>query len=132
MSKDDFGAALDQFIEKARKESTRRIRRAGMVALRKIVLRTPVDTGCCRANWRASVGFLDRTFNPAARDKSGAATTSAASARLESAVLGVDLWIGNSTPYVKPLEFGYSKQSPEGMVQVTADEVKNLIERGAL
>lgn len=129
--KDDFAAALDKFVEIAKKKGTERLRRAGTEAVKRIVVRTPVDSGCCRGNWRVAFGALDRTFDPNLLDKSGGKTISACSARIKAAELGNDVFISNSTPYVEPLEYGFSRQRPEGMVRVTAEDIRGLLERGA-
>ncbi|MBQ8362948.1 MAG: hypothetical protein IJX36_03340, partial [Thermoguttaceae bacterium] len=65
-------------------------------------------------------------------DKSGGKTISACSARIKAAELGNDVFISNSTPYVEPLEYGFSRRRPEGMVRVTAEDIRGLLERGAL
>lgn len=131
-SQAEFNAALDKFIANAKKEASKRLRRAGMVALRRIVFRTPVLTGCCRANWRVDFGSMQKTFDAKSLDKGGGKTISTCAARLQSAVVGTDFFISNSTPYVVPLEYGYSRQALAGMVRITANDIKGLIEIGSL
>lgn len=81
-----------------------------------IVERTPVDTGSLRASWRASLNSpdLSRTIN---RDRS--TPLGPPIFTLHDIPLYSKVFISNSTPYVMPIEFGWSKQAPHGMVRVT-------------
>ncbi len=132
MANDNFAAAMNRFNEKARLELTRRVRRVGLESLRRIVIKTPVDTGTARANWNVYFGVYQTEFDPNKQDKSGGATISSAGMKAMSATAGVDLFISNSCPYIGKLEYGYSRQRPEGMVRTTAQEIHTLIQRGAL
>lgn len=33
-------------------------------------------------------------------------------------------WLSNNLPYIERLEYGYSKQTPAGMVRLSIEEVK--------
>ncbi len=58
--------------------------------------RTPIDTGNARSGWfRSPPGLSD---------------------------FGTEQIIGNDVPYIVALEFGHSKQAPEGMARITAAE----------
>lgn len=61
-----------------------------------IVSRTPVDTGNCQAAWQ--IYFSDENTCE----------------------------ISNSVDYVSYLEDGWSKQAPNGMVQITLDEISDI------
>jgi len=58
--------------------------------------RTPIDTGNARSRWER--------FPPG----------------LSS--FGTEQVIGNDAPYIVRLEYGYSRQAPEGMARITAAE----------
>ena len=68
--------------------------------LHRIMKRTPVDTGRARAGWRLM--------------KTGK----------------MKFVISNEVHYIIYLEFGHSKQAPGGMVRITLQELKYLIESG--
>ena len=58
--------------------------------------RTPIDTGNARSGWfRSPPGPSE---------------------------FGTEQLIGNDVPYIIALEFGHSKQAPEGMARITAEE----------
>lgn len=64
--------------------------------------RTPILKGVARAGWeRSPVGLSD---------------------------FGVEQVISNNVPYILRLEFGYSRQAPEGMARITAAESQERID----
>lgn len=127
-----FEDDLRKFNDKTRKKATARLRRVALKAAAEIITGTPVLTGTARANWRVSFGFLSREFDLATSDKSGGSTINAASGMIQNAELGIDLFVGNSVPYVVPLEHGYSKQQPGGWVHPTIRAIQTMIESGKL
>lgn len=83
---------------------------------RRVIQRTPVDTGRARAGWSA---ILDAHGLPIPGGEG------AAKGRSESGYVERDelVEIVNGVPYIVALEFGHSKQAPAGMVRVTVREM---------
>lgn len=86
-------------------ELVRRHRQLAQLAVRRIVLRTPVDTGRTRGNWQATTdapagGVLDRI------DKSGAVTINAASSSIVAIQPFSVWWFANNVPHILVLENG--------------------------
>lgn len=86
-----------------------------------IVRKTPVDTGRARGNWQISVGssasgILERTDKSKGSDS---AFGKSEQAKLNGAKGDEDIYISNNLPYIEKLEYGYSKQAPQGMIGVT-------------
>jgi hypothetical protein len=91
-------------------------------AYSRLTLKTPVDTGRARGNWQigntpAEPGGTDET-DPTG----GKALAKALSWRKYDDVV----YITNGLAYIKRLENGWSQQAPQGMVRVTAQELKAL------
>lgn len=132
VSADDFVKGLQDFNRICEQKATRQLRRYSMKALEMIVSGTPVLTGCCRGNWRVSIGSLSREFDKDTKDKSGGETIKAGLARIESATLGNDVFIENSCPYVMRLENGWSRQKPAGsMIRQPLAKLRSAIANGA-
>lgn len=98
-------------------------RKIALEMFRRVILRTPVDTGRARGNWQTTVGApafgtLDET------DKSGRAAIARATTVCLAwkAVSGAWIFLANNLPYIERLEHGYSKQAPSGMVAITVAE----------
>lgn len=129
---DNFAKGLQEFNRIAEQKATRQLRRYSMKALSMIVSGTPVLTGCCRGNWIVSFGGLSRRFDKEKKDKSGADTVNAGLTRIQSAVLGTDVLIENSCPYVMRLENGWSRQKPPGsMIRIPLAKLRAAIANGA-
>lgn len=79
-----------------------------------IVAKTPVDKGRARANWFVSEGVMrtdtTESTKPEPRPKLTGKTI---------------IFISNSLPYIIPLEYGHSKQHPEGMVRKSIEDLRN-------
>jgi hypothetical protein len=80
-----------------------------------IIKGTPVDTGRASGNWYADV-------NSASSEKSDAATQSGALTRVllkgAQVTLNDTFTITNNLEYINALEYGHSKQAPQGMVRI--------------
>lgn len=92
-----------------------------MEAFKRIVMRTPVDTGRARGNWQISIDRepeyeLDAFDDPTLRE-----LVNIQAARPYSTV-----FITNNVPYIFYLEYERrSSKSPEGMVEITLQELTN-------
>lgn len=128
---ESFALELRDFNKIAKKDATKALRRVGLKAVEDIVVRTPVLTGCARANWRVSFGALSREVDLNARDVNGAATITKAQAKISSAELGTAVYIENSVPYIQALENGWSRQAAQGMVEITCRELQAALDAGA-
>lgn len=85
----------------------------------KVITRTPVDTGRARGNWNASIDRYDGSTSDSRTAQQAQADTRQRAAQLK---LGDTFTLVNGLPYIRRLEYGYSRQAPRGMVRITADE----------
>ena len=101
----------------------------GLQAIRRIDMRSPVDTGRFRANWTLSIGEPSATVL-AVDDPSGGATVARNVSALEAYPKDTfpAIYLQNNLPYAEPLEAGHSKQAPGGMVAITQAELAALWE----
>lgn len=124
-----FTIDLQRFAKKANADVKQAIRKITLEAFKRVILRTPVDTGRARANWSLSTG-APVTFSIVGEDKSGSAT-------LKKTSDGVMVWectggifLSNNLPYIPVLEYGKddgtpgSNQAPNGMVRITVAEMQ--------
>lgn len=117
-----FAFDLKKFAEKAGANAEQVVRKTTFALAKKVVEKTPVDTGRARANWQfgdgAMVsGTLDET------DKSGDPTKNRLEEEILKSRVGGVTYIQNNLPYALRLEYGWSKQSPSGMVRTSMAEV---------
>lgn len=102
------------------------LKRLAFEAFKRIIFRTPVDTGRLRGNWQASVG-QPKTNQLQRKDKPGAATLAAGLAALSDVPPGTVVWITNNLPYAEAIENGHGAENVPGqMVGRTLDELRQL------
>lgn len=100
----------------------------------KVITRSPVDTGLFRNNWFAGLNEPEvRTTKYKSKkgfgEKGGARFTEFL--QLSTAFdLGDKLFLTNSLPYARRLEFGHSQRmAPLGMVRIAAAEWPRTVEK---
>ena len=82
-----------------------------------IIKGTPVDSGRARMNWQPDINsFADGEIQ--AEDKSGLITIGKVTSTTTRLKAGSTFTISNNLPYIEELEYGHSKQSPQGMVRL--------------
>lgn len=95
---------------------------------RSLVMKSPVDTGRFRGNWQIGVGSVNTDVGSQV-DKSGSNAVTGAMGIIESTVkAGQIVYLTNSLPYAVRLEYGWSKQAPQGMVRLTVAEYRAMMD----
>ena len=128
-----FSADLSRFCKKYQVDMRTVVRKITLEAFKRVILRTPVDTGRARANWGVSQG-RPITFQIEGADKSGSATISTAADGVQSWECQGSLFLTNNLAYIGVLEYGKddgspgSSQAPNGMVRVTLEEMQAWIQ----
>jgi hypothetical protein len=79
-----------------------------------VVSMSPVKTGRFRNNWNIAEGEPNTSTRETVGDP-----TDRLKGYADTINLGGVVYITNSLPYAIPLEYGWSKQAPHGMVRVT-------------
>lgn len=117
-----FTLDLTNFKLKTEQRAEQVCRKIVLQALTLIVTRSPVDTGRFRANNSVSIGSLpsDSSLDV---DKSGSATISRGGNVLASLKLGDTMFVYNNVAYALALEYGHSKQAPQGVYRLSLQDV---------
>lgn len=119
-----FTADLSKFKTKTGVQTNAVIRRVAYDLFRRVIQKTPVDTGRARANWLPAVGEIP-TGTTDETDKSGAMAKGAARASVQNFEAGGVIYLANNLPYIGALENGHSeRQAPAGMVGLSLIEVQ--------
>ena len=96
------------------------IRKIALELLKKVTMKSPVDTGRFRANWMVGIGGADETttentVNDAMMRGSIVLTAYRALKQIH---------ISNNLPYAAALEHGHSLQAPLGVAEVSVAEIE--------
>ncbi len=111
----DFGVTVEDDLGKLRSD-------VALFLHRSIVLKTPVDTGRARGSNNVSYNQPNRSTSTSDAGQAIAQGASTIASRANRPYETV--WIFNPLPYIGKLEFGSSRQAPEGMYRVSIASVK--------
>lgn len=122
-----FGLQLAEFAEKANAAINASVREVAIEIGNSLIRMSPVDTGRFRANWHASLDFIEPyTFDDL--DPSGRETIESLVAAFNDFRPGQQIYIVNNLPYAIPLEYGHSAQAPGGMVRITLARFQQIVD----
>lgn len=125
MSNEAFKAAFAKVLQKAGDKAEMVVRSAMLDVQGAMIEASPVDTGRFKSNWQAGIGAVNLSVGDTG-DALGRT-----SAVLQGWKPGQTIWLTNSMPYAKRLEFGWSQQAPQGMVRLAVQNFKSDIQRRA-
>lgn len=121
---DTFSSDLRKFAEATGKSLDATCRGVAIKWFSSTVMSTPVDTGRLRGNW-----MLTRDHPSAAislrLDPTGTTAVSDITQRVGG--VGTVNYLTNNLPYAESIEYGHSKQAPDGMVRVNFARIKTII-----
>lgn len=125
MANNRWSVPLDRLAARAGASMELTARKATFEVFRDVVLRSPVDTGRFRANWNVSYGAADVSTSTSTNESRGQAEAAKA---LTLPVGGVT-WLSNGLAYAEELEMGSSKQAPQGMVRLAAQNFADYVQK---
>lgn len=131
MSKYEYSANIDMFLEGVDiKIEAFLLELTQRVALQ-IVRDTPVLTGFARASWFTSLNAPNAN-HPSPPTASEAPNSVPQFAGLTFSIMDVkvgdSVYIMNSAAYINRLEYGHSKQAPQGMVRVNMANIDKFVQ----
>ena len=99
-------------------------RMAALEVFQNLSIKTPVYTGNARWNWWCSVGKIEQKY-----EEHKNLSVDWSRAERVFITFGVDesLFISNSTPYIKRLNDGWSKQASARFIEMTSEGVQNRV-----
>lgn len=132
-----FEDDLRKFEAKTNRKLTQLGRKVALELFKRVIYKTPVDTGRARANWQVTIG-AQASGTIAIDDTNGGATMSKATAASAGFKAGDTIYLTNNLPYIRKLEEGgypdgpktvggFSRQAPAGMVALTVQEFAQVV-----
>lgn len=103
------------------------IRKIALDLLRKVTMKSPVDTGRFRANWMVGIGGADETTTDSTVNDAmmrGAIILSAYRDLKQ-------IHLSNNLSYAAELEHGRSMQAPLGVAEISVEEIEAHFNGGA-
>ena len=125
-----FTVDLRKMIEEATGNAEEVVKLASLNLYKKIVYKTPVDTGHLQKNWNMSLRYADTTVTDMGNVTD---TIQSAEKIISSFKLKDGIWIANNVPYAYDIEYGKSKvKAPQGMVRVSLQEFDTIFKGSAM
>lgn len=92
-----------------------------------VIDKTPIDTGALKGAWKTStqLEFITKD-NARLDDKSGSLAKAENASVLSATNLNTTVFFTNGMHYVEYIEWGWSKQSPEGMLSITMQSFPSI------
>ena len=87
--------------------------------------------GTLKGNWETSIGSASSNYSEANQDASGQSTIASMKSVVKQWDSNKSLYFSNNTPYAEAIEFGYSKQAPQGMYRTNLIKFNGLISKYA-
>ena len=121
-----FANQMKAWERKTERKMDLAVRKIALEMFRRIILKSPVDTGRFRGNWQLAIGSVpEGTLE--LDDKTGTATIAKGAATALGFNAGETIFFANNLPYARRLEEGYSQQAPAGMVALTVQQFQSIV-----
>lgn len=82
--------------------------------------------GHFRANWQLGVGVRPKNEIPGV-DPTGGKAQGRIMAEIPTEAAGKIYWLANNAPYAQRLEYGWSRQAPQGIVGLTVTRWQQIV-----
>jgi len=121
-----FSKRIKEIEDGVEANATTMVRKTVITVASAVALRTPVDTGRARANWRTNIGGpLTAPVASFPEGKKGTTGAAAAGMAIQDATdkmaqykeSGREVYISNNLIYIDPLNRGSSRQAPAGFIE---------------
>lgn len=127
----DFMDVINQWVEEVEQKIDDVLQTVVMRIGTTLVTLSPVDTGRFKGNWQLSI---DSTTSASLlrQDPDGYATLAEMSSKVNGFTAGQVAYLQNHVLYGHDLEYGSSKQAPDGVVRITAMRFQRIVEEAVL
>lgn len=122
-----FTLDVNEFVKKAGVRGDDVVRYTHLGMGRRIILRTPVDTGRAQNNWLSKEDF-PHTQILSIEDTSPSFALQELEGFAKQVKAGGVIYFTNNLDYIEYLEEGSSQQAPEGMVALTVEEFQRIVD----
>jgi hypothetical protein len=113
----DFSLSMNELLKQVNGNVENVVKKSVFDLTSAIIKDTPTDTSRAKNNWLISFNTpIDDVSNKL--DANGNVAISEASQKIFNNKVPMVYWIQNNLPYIERLEYGWSKQSPNGMVRI--------------
>jgi len=125
-----FALDLSKFSKLTEKKMETVVKKVFIGLSTDIIKGVPIDTGRARGSFLPAINkFSDEVSNTL--DRSGNVTISKATSKANEYKLGDMISLTSNLPYIKRLEYGWSKQAPSGFVRLNIARFQTWVDKEA-
>lgn len=121
-----FAAQLQAFGDMVQEDADQVFRIVATEVGASVIDGTPIDTGRALSNWNAGINTPDDVYRET-EDPLDAKTSKRLAGEFQNLSFGDTAFITNATPHIPFLEYGSSRQSPNGMIRITLARFDNIV-----
>jgi hypothetical protein len=118
--------AYQNAMRKTISEADNKLRAFVLTLSNSVIKATPVDTGRASGNWFPDVNSTNITQKETGNASDSQVRVSVTASQVK---IGDTYTLTNNLPYINKLEYGSSKQAPQGMVRVNIQRVSEAFRR---
>lgn len=90
---------------------------------------TPIDTGQAKSNWFVGVNETITTVSDDVTKRNMGMAQNAIAQAIAQPYNVQYITLANNLPYIRALEYGYSKQAPQGMFRINVQNFDNILKQ---
>ena len=114
----NFTLDMSKYGEKTIKQIDQFVRKTAIDLTTSIIKDTPRDTSRAASNWFVS---FENSTDKTTKDTNPTKAIADATTTIATNKIGKYIYIQNNLDYIAGLEYGKSKQAPEGMVRINVE-----------
>ena len=122
----EFTKQVDDWTKKTEARMLAVFKQSTQTLTNKIQSRVPVDTGFAKASIMASLSAMPK-IDSSKKGGSSLPSGNNVTSVIASAKMGDTVYVGWTASYVQYLEWGHSKQAPQGFVGITSLEWPQIV-----
>jgi len=123
-----FAVQLQAFGDMVQEDADQVFRIVATEVGESVINATPIDTGRALSNWNAGINSPDDVYRET-EDPLDAKTSKRLASEFQNLNFGDTAFITNATPHIPFLEYGSSRQSPNGFVRVTLARFNQIVQK---
>lgn len=123
-----FEDIINKWIEETEVRTEDILQTATYLVGKEVVTLSPVDTGLFKGNWQLTVG-MPTDHSLIRYDEEGTMVLADMARNVRTFTPGQIAYIQNTVEYGYDLEYGSSRQAPDGMVRITAAKWQMIVDQ---
>lgn len=120
----NFATQMKQFENLTIDKAEKVFRKTCFEISNSVISNTPVDTGRAKNNWFPDINKFSSNITDTTNKEGSINLVTNATPKLK---IGDTFTLSNNLPYIERLEYGWSKQKPNGFVAITIQKFDTIL-----